>query len=424
MSTIESVEAVESGTRRLSAVPRQTQPQSQSQSQPPAASASRGRAHVMYMVDRLYLQGGGEEALLRIVKTLPRDRFRISLVTFAANPEAARMVREWGADMHILPMRRVYDWNGFRTALELRRLMRSSHVDIVHTFFETSNTWGALVAKLSQVPVLVSSRRDMGILRLPKHHLAYKVINPFCDGFVAVSDGVRDFCIATEGLDPKRIFTVHNGVDLARIDAAEGVAALKARLGLPEGAPVVATVANIRKIKGLDTLLRAAAMVRREFPNVQFLVAGSCLEPDYFNELKAEVKEFGLTENVKFLGHFSEVFALLKLSHVFCLLSRTEGFSNAILEAMASSLPCVVTRVGGNAEAIDDGKNGFLLAPEDAVGAARRISALLRNPAEAQRIGRAARTMVEQEFTSAKMVEELAHLYESLLHGTAQGKTV
>jgi glycosyltransferase involved in cell wall biosynthesis len=382
------------------------------------------RIHVMYMVDRLFLQGGGEEALLRIVRTLPRERFRISLVTFDANPEAARMVRESGADLHILPMRRVYDWSGLRAGMELRRLMRSGGVDVVHTFFETSNTWGALVAKLSQVPVLISSRRDMGILRLQKHHAAYKVMNRFCDGFVAVSDGVRDFCIEAEGLKPERIFTVHNGVDLAKIDAAEGVAALKAKLKLPDGAPVVTTVANIRRIKGLDTLLRAAAMLRRDFPNARFLLAGGCLEPDHFTQLKAEVQEFGLTENVHFLGNLSEVFALLKLSDVFCLLSRTEGFSNALLEAMASGLPCVATRVGGNAEAIDEGQSGFLLPVEDAVAAAERIRFLLRNPEEARRVGRAARRTVEEKFTSEKMAGQLAHLYQALLSEKEQGKGI
>jgi glycosyltransferase involved in cell wall biosynthesis len=373
------------------------------------------RVHVMYVVDRLYLQGGGEEALLRIVKTLPRDRFRVSLVTFAANPAAARIVEESDAELHILPIKRVYDWNGLKTALQLRQLMRSGEVDLVHTFFETSNTWGALVAKLSGVPVLVSSRRDMGILRQTKHDIAYKFVNRLSDGFVAVSDGVRDFCIKTEGLDPKKIFTVHNGVDLARIDTAEGTAALRASLNLPCDSPVVTTVANIRRVKGLDTLLESAAIVRREVPNVRFLLAGGCLEREHFAELQKLVENSGLQENVVFLGHFSHVFALLKLSHVFCLLSRSEGFSNAILEAMASGLPCVATRVGGNAEAIDDGRNGFLLPSGDAALAADRITTLLMNPHEAKRIGRAARETVEQKFTSEKMAGQLAELYETML---------
>jgi L-malate glycosyltransferase len=382
------------------------------------------RVHVMYMVDRLFIQGGGEEALLRIVQTLSRDRFRISLVTFEANVDAARTVRESRADLHIMPMRRVYDWNGLRAALELRRLMRSSRVDVVHTFFETSNTWGALVAKLSKVPVLVSSRRDMGILRLRKHRMAYKVVNRLCDAFVAVSDGVRDFCIETEGVDPERIFTVHNGVDLAKIDAAGEVAALQAKLDVRDGSPVVTTVANIRRIKGLDTLLQAAAVVRREFPNVRFVVAGNWLEPAHYRELQRLVQHLGLTDNVSFLGHFEEVFSLLKLSNVFCLLSRSEGFSNALLEAMASGLPCVATRVGGNPEAIEHGRNGILVPAEGAEAAAQQIAMLLRNPQEARSIGRAARQTVEDKFTSEKTAGQLASLYEALLNEREQRRVI
>jgi len=414
MQIIESVEAVESAAARVTAAA----------SESVAYNPPRKRVHVMYIVDRLYIQGGGEEALLRIVQTLPRDRFRISLVTFGANPDAARTVRESGANLHIMPMRRVFGWSGLRTALELRRLMRSGGVDLVHTFFETSNTWGALVSKLSQVPVLVSSRRDMGILRLRKHRIAYKLVNRFTDAFVAVSDGVRDFCIETEGLDPERIFTVHNGVDVAKIAAADGVAALRAKLGLRDGSPVVTTVANIRKVKGLDTLLQAAAIVRTEFPDVRFLVAGNSLEPAHYRELQSLVQQLGLTDNVTFLGHFAEVFSLLKLSNVFCLLSRSEGFSNALLEAMASGLPCVATRVGGNAEAIEDHQNGFLLMPEDASAAAQQIKMLLRNPEEARHIGRAARQTVEERFTNEKMAGQLAHLYEALLDEREQGKAI
>jgi L-malate glycosyltransferase len=380
-----------------------------------ASYPSRRRVHVMYLVDRLFIQGGGEESLLRIVQILPRGRFRISLVTFEANVEAARTVRESGADLHVMPMRRVYDWNGLRTALELRRLIRSGEVDVVHTFFETSNTWGALVAKLSQVPVLVSSRRDMGILRLRKHRIAYKVVNRLCDAFVAVSDSVRDFCIETEGLDPERIFTVHNGVDLAKIDAADGAAALKTKLALRDGSPVVTTVANIRKIKGLDTLLQAAAMVRREFPKVRFLVAGHCLEPAHYRELQGLVQHLGLTDIVTFLGHFEEVFSLLKLSNVFCLLSRSEGFSNALLEAMASGLPCVATRLGGNLEAIEDGRDGFLVPVENAEAAAHRIIMLLRNTDQAKNVGRAARKIVEDKFTAERTATRMVNLYEAAL---------
>jgi glycosyltransferase involved in cell wall biosynthesis len=372
------------------------------------------RTHVMYVIDRLYIQGGGEEALIRTVQNLPRNQFRVSVVTFEANPDAACAVWKAGAMLHVFPMRRAFDWNGLSTALELRRLIRSGGVDIVHTFFETANIWGGLVAKLSWGPLLISSRRDMGILRSRKHRIAYPFINRLADAFVAVSDGVRDFCIKTERIDPERVFTIYNSVDLNRVDATDGVAFLRSRLCLPKGVPAVVTVANVRRFKGLDTLLHTAAIVRRWFPNVRFLIAGHPLECKHYQELQELMRQLDLCNNVVFLGHCGEVLTLLKLSDVFCLLSRTEGFSNALLEAMACWLPCVVTKVGGNPEAIEDGKNGFLVSPEDPEAAARRICMLLDNPEYAKAVGHAARKTVEEKFTSQRIAVQIATLYKRL----------
>jgi L-malate glycosyltransferase len=379
------------------------------------AQHERGRRiHVMYVIDRLFIQGGGEEALIRIVQNLPRNQFRVSVVTFDANPDAARAISRTAAVLHVFPMRRTFYWNGFKTALALSCLIRSGTVDIVHTFFETSNTWGGLVAKLSRVPVLVSSRRDMGILRTRKHRIVYPIINRVTDAFVAVSNSVRDFCVQTERLDPHRVFTIHNGIDLERIDAIKDLAPMRSRLCVQKGTPVVATVANIRKFKGLDTLLRAAAIVRRDFPSVRFLIAGHPLEYQHYQELQELMRQLHLCNNVLFLGHCAEVGALLKLSNIFCLLSRTEGFSNALLEAMACRLPCVVTEVGGNSEAVDDGETGFLVPAEDSETAAQRICMLLRNPEYATAIGQAARKTVEHRFTSQRIAAQVAELYQRL----------
>ena len=103
------------------------------------------------------------------------------------------------------------------------------------------------------------------------------------------------------------------------------------------------------------------------------------------------------------------------MSHAFCLLSRSEGFSNALLEAMACSIPAVVTRVGGNPEAIQDGENGFLVAPEDYQTAAERIVFLLRNPARAAQIGHSARQTASSRFSAGAMVRRLLDVYAELM---------
>lgn len=110
---------------------------------------------------------------------------------------------------------------------------------------------------------------------------------------------------------------------------------------------------------------------------------------------------------------------LLKMSSVFCMLSRSEGFCNALLEAMACGVPSVVSRVGGNPEAIRDGESGFLVPVEDHQAAAERILFLLRNPDQASKIGEAGRNAVFSQFSATAMIDNLISLYSELMatHG-------
>lgn len=376
-------------------------------------------ASIMYMIDHLYnIAGGGEQALFRTIRHLPRDRFLPSVVTFSVKPRSVEILRDLQCPLYLFPMQRTYDWNGLSVALRVQQLFRLQKPSIVHTFFETSNTWGGLITKLSFGPLLVSSRRDMGILRSTKHRIAYSLINKLSDGVQVVSERIRRVCIESEKISPQKVFTVHNGIEMDNIDRAKVSGALEQRLGFARASHVITTVASIRRVKGLDTFLRAAAIVRHEFPSVLFVIAGWRNEPFYFEQLQRLVNDLGITENVVFLDELDEVFSLLKLSDVFCLLSLSEGFSNALLEAMASRLPCVATNVGGNPEAIEDGRNGFLVPPKDPESAAQRIIWLLRNPELAARMGCAARKTVEERFTSEIMIGELVCLYDHVLRAS------
>jgi glycosyltransferase involved in cell wall biosynthesis len=371
---------------------------------------------ITYIIDHLCnIQAGGEQALLRIIRYLPRNRFRPSVVTFNVKPRSVRILRELECPLYVFPLRRTYGWSGLKTALRLRRLLAAKSPGIVHTFFETSNTWGGLITKLSFGPMLVSSRRDMGVLRSTKHRLAYKVINLLSDRVLAVSQEVRRFCIECEQIRPDKVLTVYNGVDLSWVDRADDGGVLRKKLELDKASRLVTTVANIRRLKGLDVFIKAAAIVRSRVKSAVFAIAGWPNEPQYFAELQQLVADLGLQSSVRFLGEMENVFPLLKQSDVFCLLSRTEGFSNALLEAMACQLPCVATRIGGNAEAIDNGSNGYLVPTEDAQAAADRVATLLESPERASQIGQAARRTVEAKFTVENMITQLIKAYSGLL---------
>lgn len=371
------------------------------------------RTHILFLIDILVGNGGAESALIRIARLLPKERYRCSIATFRLRPTLP-LLKECPCPIYEFPVKRAFSPGALVQALRLRKFIRSEKVDVVHTFFHSSDLLGGAVTKLSGRRALVSSRRDMGILLSSKHRFAYRLMNWMFDRVQTVSDAVRDVTIHAGGVDPARVVTIPNGIEMERIDAAETVSGLKESLA-PDGAPMVLTVGNIRKAKGADVMIRAAAGVVARYPRAVFVIAGATNERDHFRELQSMVERLGLGRNIKFLGKTDRALSLLKACDIFCLPSRSEGMSNALLEAMACSRPSVATRVGGTPEVIDDGVTGLLVASEDSAAMAAGIIALLDDPEGARRMGETARRVVVERFSAQRMVNDMARMYENLL---------
>ena len=375
------------------------------------AEANARTPHVLFLIDHLMALGGGETNLLKVVELMPPELVRCSIATFRIKPEIRQGI---SVPVYVFPWKRFFHLDAWRAAVALRKLIRTEKVDIVQTYFETANLWGGLVAKLSGA-LLLSSRRDMGILRKPKHALAYRVVNKISDRVLAVSEEVKRFCVDADRINPNKVSVVYNGVDLKHIAAEDSSGNPLAGADWAKVSHIVTCVANIRRVKGIDVLIRTAQRVCHELPDTVFVIAGSLYERDYSAEMQAMIRSLGLEKNIKLLDFVENPVPLLKMSSAFCLLSRSEGFSNALLEAMACGVPSVVTRVGGNSEAITDGKNGFLVPVEDDAAAAEKLLALLRNPERAVEIGECGRSSVQTRFSAEVMIQKLIAVYRDLL---------
>lgn len=368
---------------------------------------------VLYIVDQLTELGGAERLLVKIIRSLPKERFRCSVVTFQID-RTLPLFSSMPCDVRVFPLRKSYDIQALQLSLELRRFVRTEGVSIVHTFFETADLWGGLVSRLSGVPVILSSRRDMGILRRPKHALAYRFVNPLFTRVLAVSEEVRRCCIEVDHLRPERVETVYNGVEFPSLPP-ENRDACRESLGLSDFKEIVLTIGNIRRVKGIDIFLRAAVDVCKRWPSVLFLVVGDNHEPVHFKELKELISELSISRNVLFYGPSEDVGRFLTACDVFCLPSRSEGFSNALIEAMGAGLPCVATRVGGNVEAIEHNHTGVLVPGEDPKALSSAIAELLDDPLRARALGRQASEVVRARFTHEVMMAHLTTIYERLL---------
>ncbi|HZY62561.1 MAG TPA: glycosyltransferase family 4 protein [Edaphobacter sp.] len=380
------------------------------------STESNNRPHVLLVVDEFPRSlGGGERVALKIASLLPDYGYRVSILTFSIDPKSLAFDLS-SCPIYQLPLKSAYNLDAFAAAIELRRFLRNQKIDIVQTFFESSDLWAGLVARATAGVKLIWSRRDMGILRGRKHHLAYRLLSRLPHAVFAVSEQVRQYCIEKDGIPPTRIQTIYNGLDLANWEF----------VSKPHHEPrkfLITTTGNIRHIKGHDIFIKAAAIVRQRFPGASFSIAGRILDHAYFAELQALIHDLGLTDHFHFMGELMHLGEHLNTADVFVLPSRSEGFSSAIVEAMAATLPVVATDVGGNPEAVKDGVNGYVVPPEDFEALAQAIIRLLEDPAKAKKMGEAGKLIVSEKFTTEMMMTQTVGTYKKLLNGKSRRGT-
>ena len=197
-----------------------------------------------------------------------------------------------------------------------------------------------------------------------------------------------------------RMQVIPSGVDVERFKEAEGVD-LRDRLGISQVSFLVGSVGRLVEVKGHIHLIRAVADLDR----VHVILIG---EGEEENRLREEAARLGMQGRLHLLGFSERVPELLKGLDLFVLSSLNEGMGRALVEAMASGLPCVATRVGGVVDLIQDRITGILVPPRDDVALKRAIQDLMENPEKRKRLGILAGQWVNEMYSREYMVNRIA----------------
>jgi glycosyltransferase involved in cell wall biosynthesis len=228
---------------------------------------------------------------------------------------------------------------------------------------------------------------------------------------VAVSRENRERLRSLYRLPAQKIELIYNGVDLEPFSHPAGPATLRQELGLHPEHRIILVLARLLPNKGYPQLIEAAPAILQRFPQAHFVFAGS---PDGRAAIERQIADLGLVDRFSILGFRKDVVNLLQSSDVFVLPSLAEGFSLSIVEALAAGRPVVATRVGGAAEIIEEGRNGFLVPPGDVPALAEAIvAALSLSPEERAEFAAAARAAAAP-FSSREVARKTLALYRSV----------
>jgi len=300
----------------------------------------------------------------------------------------------------------------------LVRVVKSFDPAVIHCQLTSANLWGSIAGRCAGVPVVVTSFLSTDLWKKWYHSLLDRLVAGLAGGVFVNSAGVAERYRRVLGSASRKIRIIYNGVDTARFDAARAAASRddvrQRELNVPAGAPVVINVANLFAVKNQTMLLRALATCHEGLPEARrpylLLVGEGPMRP----ALEQEAGRLGIAPYVRFSGQMGDVAPYLAAADVFALSSEAEGFSNALLEAMASSLACVATDVGGNAEALAEGA-GVITPPGDADALAAALTEILGDERRRKDLGAAARRRAVETFGLERMVAETEEWYRELL---------
>lgn len=358
---------------------------------------------------------GGEVYLVSLAAGMRARGHQVSCCV-RPDSELATRLMALGIPTQVLPL---VDWFDPRSVIRLRRWLRRTDVQILHSHSPRDYYLAAMASSRTRV-VNVGTRHHLQPLR-------YRYLKrPFLKRFatmIAVSHAVARSLHTSGIIDPDRIVTIHNGIDVLReLPRRDG---LRRQIDLDATTPVIGYVGRLCPDKGVETLLRAVRLLLdADLNGLHVFVVGEDLcRGRYRRELERMTHDLDLARSVHFFGYVDDAARAAADFDVQVVCSRAEPFGLVTLEAMAQCHPVVATAAGGSLEIVRDGIDGFLVPAGDAPLLAERLQRLLANPELRRRLGARGRARVEEHFSLARMLDRTENVYRATLEvGPVQAK--
>lgn len=381
------------------------------------------RVYITHFVESLN-RGGLERVVIDLVRAQQDAGCRCQVVCLFELGSLAPELIELGVPVVSCNKRRGLD---LRAILQARQFIRRHGTTVLHTHNAMAHYYAVLASGRLGLQCVVNTRHGMGITRAVaqrdsrrnswrNHRLEwlYGKSMPFTDVVATVCETARQEFAQRPDVPESKVIAIPNGIRVDRFlpTSAESRKQLKDTLGLPQSCRLAGFVGRLDWAKDHATMIHAFRLVRNRLADSALVLIGDGpLKPELMKLAESE----GIASRVFFLSDRSDIPELLQGLDLFVMSSVTEGYSIALLEACAAALPIVATKVGGNAEIVQDGINGILVPAREPIALADAIVTSLSNQEHALAMGQAGRNWALRHGSFKTMATRYADVYES--HG-------
>lgn len=369
---------------------------------------------IVHIIHRLAI-GGLENGLVNLINHMPADRYRHAIVCMTQSSDFQKRIKAEDVNVFQLHKKPGHD---FMLYFRLWRLLRKLRPAVVHT-----RNIGTLecqfIALLAGVPARVHGEHGRDMADIDGRNATYlrlrKFFRPLISRYIVVSNDLAQWLREQVQVPAARVVQIYNGVDAKHFHPSTSTwRDVLPKDFAPSGALVLGTVGRLSSEKDQLTLIRAFMRTRELCPHLMLrlvLIGDGPLKAD----IEQAIVAARLEEQVWIAGARGDIAAIMRELEIFVLPSLGEGISNTILEAMASGLPVIATRVGGNPELVVENETGRLVAAADPEAMAQAIMGYVRQRKLLLQHGQAGRARIEREYSMDAMVKSYLAVYDAAL---------
>jgi len=362
---------------------------------------------IVYILDNFYRGGGTENQLATLIENLDRDKFEPYVLN--TRPQWPGKSIEINCEVTYLDLENTLSFGAIKTIKRVSDYLKEKKAQILHVFFLDSRIIGTLAGKLAKVNKIVYSRRDFGWWYTAKGLFIARRLASMSDFCVVNANAIKKLVAESEYFPLDKIEVIYNGVDFCPRPNAEVFS--KGKFGIPEDAPVIGMVANLRPVKRIDRFISIAEKIKNKAAHFIMVGEGSLKE-----RLQKEVSGAGLSDRFHFTHTVDGVYNMLQLFDIGILTSESEGLSNVLIEYALAGLPVVAYDTGGNSEIVFNGETGYILPDGEIDRFAEKIDILLEDKNLMTQYGNKAIEIARDRYLVETMVKKTEDFYMSILN--------